>query len=180
MKYKVGEVYREPPVAGLYAEYYWKVVSLDPVTIKEVTGTSHPNINQDRIYIGGSTDWLQYCQKIDSYGTKFQYEMGDVLHKRGTTDRFCVTMISDVLNGYQLTRVIDGKLTTVIECHSKEYVEDRARFLVVANMKEVKAIYDETFTPAPYDPEPVCTCDSKLLFDEGCQCQYAAWKRRNK
>ena len=25
---------------------------------------------------------------------------------------------------------------------------------------------------------PDCVCDSKLLFDEGCQCLYAAWKRR--
>lgn len=25
--------------------------------------------------------------------------------------------------------------------------------------------------------EPACTCCSKVLFDEGCQCSYADWKR---
>lgn len=25
--------------------------------------------------------------------------------------------------------------------------------------------------------EPPCTCHAKVLFDDGCQCQYAAWKR---
>ncbi len=32
--------------------------------------------------------------------------------------------------------------------------------------------------PTVGNAEPECTCDSKVLFDEGCQCSYATWKRR--
>ncbi len=28
--------------------------------------------------------------------------------------------------------------------------------------------------------EPECTCDTKLLFDQGCKCEYAEWKKENK
>ncbi len=32
-------------------------------------------------------------------------------------------------------------------------------------------------TVADYQFAPPCTCDIKLLFDQGCQCMYSQWKR---
>ena len=37
---------------------------------------------------------------------------------------------------------------------------------------------DPAYSSAVSEAEPPCTCDSKLLASQGCQCSYSAWKRR--
>lgn len=129
-------------------------------------------------------EWLLWMQA--THGATIP-ECNEALHKsktpREAETAFKISKAATAVKGYATKKIILPSFGSYKVTHDKEYATcygcgPTKDGMCLNCQLPLSAAGKASLASAKKGPAPDCTCDVKLLFSQGCCCEYSKWKKK--
>ena len=176
--YKVGGVYEYVGYYKSSSNFQWQCEGIDSIYIyyKQLTGSNIGKQGQwIKTSVAPSNNKFLWMTSEAPAKTGIKYPVG-FRFSVGTEARYEVVKVNDKANTRSVMNMSGTTVGSPIDISVSDIDGYILRHIQTDWTRENCAV--DRVKYATSECEPTCICDSKVLFDEGCQCHYAEWKRR--